>query len=220
MTIAAPLTFHGLRSVRARRDPVHSICLHWTGGAGNLARLYTTLRQTIGPKTPDGLSVHYGIDAQGGIAEFAHPDLVCLHAGIANDTSIGFEVCGPGYPGTSADKVEVSRGIVRARYEDRVRGRRVRMLGYTEAQYATLFAKIDELCERYEIPRRVPTEADGTLMARQMTESEFSRFRGVMGHLHVSAHKNDPGTEPFRRLLDHWRARRSEDDTQRLSVPR
>ena len=207
------LSFAGLRSVRPRRDPVRAILLHWTGGAGNLQRLYDTLRATRGPRSPDGLSVHYGVDASGAVMEYASPDLVCLHAGIANEWSIGFEVCGPGFPGRVAES-EANRGVVRTTYTDKIRGRRVTMLGYTERQYAAVFAKIDELLAKYELPRNVPTEADGSLMTRPMTPSELSKFRGVCGHLHVHPTKCDPGTEPFRRLLEHWRARRAEDDTR------
>lgn len=208
------MTFVGLRSVRPRRDPVRCIVLHWTGGARGLDALYRTLRATVGPHSPDGLSVHYGIDAAGAIAEWVPPELVALHAGQANGYSIGFEVCGPGFQDTSAARAEATRGVKRLAYEDRIRGHRVKMLGYTEPQYRTLFAKIDELCSRFDLPRQVPTEADGTLMARQMTPSELARFHGVMGHYHCHETKCDPGTEPFRRLLEHWRNARSEDDTR------
>jgi len=200
------LTFVGLRSVRPRKEPVRAALIHWSGGNGSLDRLYAVLRGTVDRKTPDGLSVHYGVSQDGRVAQWAPEDLVCLHAGLANEWTVGWEVTCPGFPG-KAWNVEKNRGVVRNEYTDRIHGRRVSMLGYTEAQYATLRTMLQDFCRRHNLPYDYPRERDGSLMARCMTPEEMRSFRGVLGHFHVSpkrpghGQKCDPGTEPFARLF-------------------
>ena len=199
-------TFVGLRSVRPRIEPIRAVLLHWTGGNGGLERLFAVLRGTVGRKTPDGLSVHYGVDAAGFHEQWVPEDQVALHAGLANEWTVGFEVTCPGFPG-KAWNVERNRGVVRSEYTDRLHGRRVAMLGYTEAQYAKLRVLVREVCTRHGLPFDYPREADGSLMRRCMTPAEWGSFRGVLGHYHVSpkrpgkGQKCDPGTEPFERLF-------------------
>lgn len=205
------LRFEGLRSVRPRTEPPRVIVLHWTGGpdrgpgATRDARgVYDTLRSTVGRHTPDGLSIHGVLEAEGILVEMASLDLACIHAGVANPFSIGLEMVSPGYPRTKAHLAEMKRGIHRDEYVDYIRGQRVRMLDYTEDQYATLLAWLDRVCELYDIPKAVPLDQHGDLLQRQMTPAELAAFRGVMGHFHCHDEKNDPGTAPFLRLLEHW----------------
>ena len=202
--VTAPRTFVGLRSVRPRTAPPDLIVLHWTGGTGGFQRLFDVLRATTGPRSPDGLSVHAAIDPAGVVERWAPDELVALHAGAVNPRSLGVEVCSPGFSTGSAWLAEQRRGIQRRAYEDRIRGRRARMLDYTDAQTAAVAALVGEWCDRWGIPRAVPVEADGTLMRRQMTAAELSRFRGVIGHLHCHESKCDPGTAPLLALARRW----------------
>lgn len=196
--------FVGLRSVRPRTEDPRVIVLHWTGGTGGLERLYDVLRATVGPRTPDGLSVHVGIDAAGQVERWAPDELVTLHAGSVNPYALGIEVCSPGFSTGSAWARERTRGVTRREYEDRIRGRRVRMVDYTAAQHDAVHAIVTEWCDRWRIPRDVPREPDGSLMRRQMTRAELAAFRGVMGHYHCHASKCDPGTAPFFELARRW----------------
>jgi N-acetyl-anhydromuramyl-L-alanine amidase AmpD len=197
-------TFVGLRSTRPRAAPPDLVVLHWTGGTGGLQRLYDVLRATTGPRSLDGLSVHAGIDTAGTVERWAPDDLVCLHAGGVNDRSLGIEVCSPGFSTGSAWLAEQRRGVQRTAYEDKIRGRRARMLDYTAAQHDAVFALVTEWCDRHGIPRAFPVEADGSLMRRQMTARELARFRGVIGHYHCHDSKCDPGTAPFLELARRW----------------
>lgn len=197
-------TFVGLRSVRPRVAPPRLIVLHWTGGTGGLARLYDVLRTTTGPRSPDGLSVHYGIAPNGTAEQWAPDDLACLHAGVVNDHSLGVEVCSPGFSTGSAWAREQSLGVRREEYEDRIRGRRARMLGYTPAQTLAVTALVERWCDAHGIPRRVPLEADGSLMRRQMSDRELAAYSGVIGHYHCHASKCDPGTRPLLDLAKRW----------------
>lgn len=197
-------TFVGLRSVRPRTAPPDLVVLHWTGGGGGLPRLFDVLRSTTGPRSLDGLSVHAGIDPAGVTERWAPDDLVCLHAGGVNDRSLGIEVCSPGFSTGSVWAAEKKRGVQRREYEDRLRGHRVRMVDYTAAQHDAVHALVSEWCDRWQIPRAFPVEADGSLMRRQMTPRELARFRGVLGHLHVHESKCDPGTAPLLGLARRW----------------
>lgn len=203
-------SFEGLRSVRPRTEPPRAVVLHWTGGPDrgpgatrDAQGVFHTLRSTVGRRTPDGISVHYVTEAEGITVRMAPEELVCLHAGDVNDWTIGWEVISPGYPGTAAEGAERKRGVVRRSYMDRIRSRRVSMLDYTDAQYDALFPILEDILARWNIPRLVPM-ADGDLLQRQMSDAELATFRGVMGHFHCHHEKNDPGTMPFRRLMERW----------------
>lgn len=200
------LSFAALRSTRPRTQACRAIVLHWTGGAGGPDAVYRTLRARRGPKTVDGLSVHYVIGSDGEIVQMAPHSFVCLHAGVANEWSIGIEVVSPGFARGTAYERERKAGVKRETYVDRIRGKRLTMLDYTEAQHASLGILIEQLCDTLRIPRRVPLESDGLLMRRQMTDAELAGFSGILGHYHCHPTKCDPGTRPMQRLMERWRA--------------
>jgi N-acetyl-anhydromuramyl-L-alanine amidase AmpD len=203
MTIGG-LSFAHLRSTRPRTQPCRGIVLHWTGGAGGPAQVYRTLRSRVGPRTPDGLSIHYVVSAHGEVVQMAPHDLVCLHAGVANEWTVGVEIVSPGLPTRAWDR-ERRGGVERAIYTDRVRGRRaVRMLDFTAAQDAAVTLLVESLCDALGIRRAVPLGADGSLLRRQMTAGELGAFSGVLGHYHCHPSKLDPGTAILERLRARW----------------
>ena len=176
---------------------------------GSLDLLFRVLRATKGPRTPDGISVHGGIAVDGLDETWARDELVTLGAGIVNPYVVNLEVCSPGYSHlrgkpNPAWLTEQARGVVRREYVDRIRGVRVRMLDYTDAQLESVARWVEERLDRWRIPRDVPREKDGSLMRRQMTPAELASFRGVMGHFHAHREKNDPGTAPLLWLARRW----------------
>lgn len=171
---------------------------------GSLSLLFRVLRSRRGRRTPDGLSVHAGIAVDGVNERWAPDHLVTLHAGEINDRSLGIEVCSPGYSTGRAWALERARGVVRDVYVDTIRGHALRMVDYTEAQHDAVLAIVSRWCDVHGIPRRVPTEADGSLVRRQLTPDELRAFSGVVGHFHVHRTKNDPGTAPLIRLARSW----------------
>lgn len=202
------LTFAGLRSVKPRTEPVRAVVLHWTGGpdrgpgaSKDAAGVFRTLRNTTGPRTPDGLSIHAVLDAEGILVPMAPESLVCLHAGVANPWSIGKEIINPAFPGRVAD-AEKAKGTHREEYRDTLRGKVHTFLDFTPAQYATLGEWLDEVLARWKLPRAIPREKSGEWMRRQMTRAELATFRGVMGHFHCHHSKLDPGPRLFDWLAD------------------
>ena len=92
-------SFAGLRSTRPRTGRVRKIVIHCTGGIRPPGGVYETLRNRKGPRTPDGLSCHYVQAIDGEVVQMAPHSLVCLHAGAANEDSVGIEVVSPLLPG-------------------------------------------------------------------------------------------------------------------------
>lgn len=203
-------SFAGLRSTHPRTQPVRAIVLHWTGGVGGPAAVYRTLRSRTGPRSPDGLSIHYVVDSDGTTVQMAPHHLACLHAGIANEWSVGIEIVSPGFPLGSAYERERKLGVRREAYEDRIRRARrpIRMLDFTEAQTKAVVLLVEQLCDSLDIPRAVPMDG-GELMRREMTPAELATFAGVMGHFHAHPTKIDPGTRILDRLRERWASRAS-----------
>lgn len=208
MTHAAPLRFDHLRSTRPRTEPADLVCIHWTGGMGGPEQVYRTLLKR-------NLSIHFVIGPDGLVVQMASTSLVCAHAGKVNARSVGIEVVSPGLPGDSHGNArqrlaasvwakEQARGVRREAYVDEIRGRRVRMLDFTTVQTEALTILVESLCDELGIPKRVPTESDGSLTRRSLTTSELSSFRGVLGHYGAHETKLDCGTLPLERLRNRW----------------
>lgn len=165
-----------------------------------------------------GLSVHFLLDVDGTLYQTLDLALRARHAGPANDRSIGIEIAQIGaYPDTStidrfyrrsddgglelnipAEYEPPPGGPFRPARPDLIRGaihgRSLVQPDYTDAQYETLALLVAALAEHFpNLPRRAPTGADGTVLARVMTEAELASFRGVVGHFHVTTAKIDPG---------------------------
>lgn len=205
---ATGLSFAGLRSTHPRTQPVRAVVLHWTGGAGGPAAVYRTLRTRSGPRSPDGLSVHYVVGSDGEVVQMAPHSLVCLHAGIANEWSVGIEIVSPGFPMGSAYEREKKAGVRREIYSDRWKTTRrtgVRMLDFTEAQTASVVLLCETLCDTLKIKRAVPLDEDGSLLRREMRVAELAAFSGVLGHAHCHPTKLDPGSAILERLRERWR---------------
>lgn len=190
------LRFDYLRSTRPSVERTRAIVFHWTAGIGDPSQVFRTLRARKSAQCPDGLSVHFVIGTGGEIVQMASLDLRCLHAGQANDWSIGVEVVCPGYPGEIAAK-EAARGTKREVYRGIARGNESQMVGYTEAQYKSAIMLANHVCEVKAIPRLVPAD-----IGREFTAKEQASFAGVCGHMHIrGSTKQDPGPRLFERLL-------------------
>ena len=212
------LRFDQLGSTRPRTVPIRGIVLHWTGGIRPPSGVFETLRNRKGPRSPDGLSVHYVVGVDGEVVQMAPHSLVCLHASGVNEWTVGIEVVNPAYPKTAVAKLErTKRGVRRDVYTDRVRSRPITMLDFTAAQTDALLVHVEWLCDVLRLPRAVPTAPDGSLLRRQMSDEELASFRGVLGHFHCHSTRNDPGTRILETLRQRWLCQ-SRDATSDLAV--
>ncbi len=151
-----------------------------------------------------GLSCHFLLDVDGTLYQTLDLADTAWHARQANPRSIGVEIANLGayppgrYPLAHAGALV--RGVVN--------GRELEMADFTPEQYATLAQLARALCEVFPgIAREVPRTGGGAVRTDALDEAEFERFRGILGHQHVSTDKSDPGPAfDWERFLDDVRA--------------
>lgn len=183
------LSFPGLKP-RKRTDLV---CAHWTGAENPAEVMFANLRRK-------GFSVHFFIGANGDVWQFNDCNALAAHAKGMNDRAVGIEIQ------NRADGVRSRAGVDRALAKEVIHGREFVYTMFTTAQVHSTLAVIAAVCEAYALPMVVPMEpakdvrADGTgervmrVIPRELTESEFQAFRGVVGHFHrTNVGKQDPG---------------------------
>lgn len=178
----------GMPGTRVRTQPVQFGVMHWSGGDNDASDVYDTL-------TARGLSIHFILDRAGTIWQCADPArVVCAHVGSGpNAISWGVEIVNYG-----AAQTPPEAGRERERYEALIRGRWRTVADFLPAQYIAIGALFDAVQTALRLPKAVH---HGTEI---VPWAELRRFRGVIGHFHVSDDKRDPGTRPLERLAQHW----------------
>ena len=175
------------KGVRSRRQPIRAILLHHQGGEGGASQLFNVLnggRENRRTGKPIYLSVHFSIDREGNITQHADVDTVCLHAGIANEFSVGIEMANRGV-------APALRGVPREVYSDSVHGRKMDFLRFFPAQVSAAYDLCIDLCDLLNLPWEFPMER-GRVTRRLLSKKELTDHRGLLGHLHVSRRKIDP----------------------------
>ena len=194
------------RGAKARTLAITQICLHWTGGEGDITQLSRTLRQRR-------VGAHFFIDRWGTIWQMADPMRVATyHAGrIVNARSIGIEVACYGYRWPARNRWNWRKvpKVARDRiiYETRISGRRYFLADYYGVQTEAMVSLVECLIrELPDIERTVPLEDDGSLRTRRFSLKEARSYSGVLGHMHVPlTGKIDPGTRPLQALRRRWK---------------
>lgn len=166
-----------------------------------------------------GLSCQFLLDVDGTLYQTLDVADRARHAGSANDRSVGVEIAHPGpleltpklkgrytrdAQGVRFDLGRLQRTVRTKGFVVRparpepiaavVQGRRYSMYDYTPAQYATLTRLIAGL--RRALPRlrlAVPRDAQGKIVQAVLPKETVKGWSGLLGHYHVSKHKQDPG---------------------------
>jgi N-acetyl-anhydromuramyl-L-alanine amidase AmpD len=167
-------------SALGKRAETRMALWHWTGGVGRAPQVFRTLQERR-------LSVHFLIEPEGVIWQYADAMLRCSHAGVANGFSVGIEITNP------ATRLDVEDGLKRQVLADEVHGKRIRYQGFTDAQVKSARALARSLSLAFGLPLDVPRNADGSIIRRLLTKPESDDFRGHAGHYHFSLAKTDPG---------------------------
>ncbi len=181
-----------------RRSPKQLIDLfvwHWTGGEGDISRLFKTLDKR-------DLGVEFAIDTVGTIWQFCDPILVdTFDAGFVNPRSMGCEVVNYGFTMKNR-KPTGELGKLRDTYFTRLRGRRREMARFFPAQLNSAYALAETVSLAVPtIPRCVPLDDDGELLMETMRRREIRNYSGHIGHFHISERKSDPGEDLLRMLI-------------------
>ncbi len=160
-----------------RKEKVDKVVLHFDG-MPDARGCYQVLIQRR-------LSTHLMIDWDGVVYQPLDLRDIAYHAAQVNRTGIGIDLNNPVRP-NRARKL-AGREVFQGRINGGVR----RCLGYTDQQYDALIAVIGGLRKIFpRIKPQAPIAEDGRVLRRRLADTNFA---GVLGHLHVSANKWDPG---------------------------
>jgi N-acetylmuramoyl-L-alanine amidase len=172
---------------RSIREHIDQVVIHYDA-AGSSRRCFDVLHDNR------GLSSHFLIDMDGTIYQTLDVVERARHAGQANDRSIGIEIANVGAYSSDKELKSHRRGARSAPVVGRVQNRRLHQYRFTDAQYDALIELIAAL--RSALPRirlDVPRSSSGQYVDTVLSQAELQRFRGILGHYHVSDHKVDPG---------------------------
>lgn len=101
-----------------------------------------------------------------------------------------------------------------------IRGRNQRQYDYTPEQYEALIKLTATLCTVFpKLKCDYPRNADGTLNTNTLSDDEFNKYQGVLGHFHVQTNKSDPGPAmQWDRVIDGARERMGQRATARPTL--
>lgn len=180
----------GARKRDTKKTTIDVFVLHWTAGEGSAKGCFDVL-------TTRELGVEFYIGRDGVIYQFADPVLVdTFDAGSMNPRSIGVEIANYGFRG---DPKEVpAAGKDRRIYEGTIRGRKIKMAAYYEPQLEAAYNLVEAICNAVPtIPFVIPGEGDQKLYTGTMNPAQERKWKGVLGHFHISDQKTDPGIDIF-----------------------
>ena len=169
-----------------------------------------------------GLSVHFLLDIDGTLYQTLDLAESAWHAREANGRSIGVEIANIGaYPAGSNELATwygrdgrgtrimvppflrgggvrtasfVGRPARAEKLRGTINGQSLEQYDFTPQQYETLAHLTAALVESFpNMPLRFPTDGSGGIRPNVMSKGEFERYRGILGHQHVSSGKTDPG---------------------------
>ena len=167
-----------------------------SGGEGEPPQMAAVLKNR-------GYGVEFAIARTGVIFQFADPLLVdTADTGGANARSVGIEVVSYGMRDRKPGWLPPRSGASRTTREVKIHGRSVQVASFFPAQLASARALAEGLSRALQIPRRVPLTAAGVPSAEVMPPAELARFRGHVGHYHVTNLKCDLGPDFMAEL--HW----------------
>jgi len=174
----------GETASRTRKDDVKQIIIHYD--------VSFNAKATNKILEDQGYSTHFIIDGDedATIYQCHNPATkVAMHAGEPNSYSIGIDLNNPASPKYLEEDKE-RRGRERPVLTDTVHGSPVERLGYFDEQIGALNALLDALCDAFEVPRKAPSNPNGSV--RQEVIHNARNFEGILGHYHWDTHKTDP----------------------------
>ncbi len=169
------------------------------------------------------LSVHFLLDIDGTIYQTLDLVDEAWHARQANPRSIGIEIAQIGaYPREESEPLEtwyihedggvrlqvpfrygdggvrtphfLGRPARRERITGEIQGEKYEQYDFTPEQYDSLVKLTATLARVFpHLELDAPRDASGAVRTDALSDDELRRFRGILGHYHVSEDKRDPG---------------------------
>jgi N-acetylmuramoyl-L-alanine amidase len=170
-----------------------------------------------------GLSVHFMLDLDGTIYQSLDLKERAWHATKANSRSVGIEIANMGaYPRKDASELakwyqKGPDGKVRLLVPEKaksslfatgvelrpsrdelvvgkVHGETLHQYDFAPQQYDALIKLTATLCKVLpKIKCDYPRDASGALITKALSNDEYDRYQGILGHFHVQTNKTDPG---------------------------
>jgi hypothetical protein len=192
-------TDHGMRFRGRFRAQTWQITNHTTGAENSPHQMFNNLSSAEPP-----LSVHFAVDPEARVYQFADTELRCSHVGTsANDWTIGIEfIC----RFDALDDVP-HKGVVRARVTDFIHGQACVYDALTPKQLAIGVKLNEALCDLYDLPMQVPLAPSGDVWATTMSAAQLKRFRGCTPHFLYKPTKRDPGLRLLRAIHERGQER-------------
>lgn len=162
----------------SRKEKVDKVVLHHDGTRDSAGCFRVLVERA--------LSTHLMIDADGTVYQPLNLRDIAYHAANVNEESIGIDLNNPVRPEREPGPTQRT-----PLYRGEINGGLTVSLGYTDAQYESLIAVLNGLVRAFPKLRPLaPIGADGRVLKRKLVDLGFA---GIVGHLHVSASKWDPG---------------------------
>lgn len=154
---------------------------HWTGGEGGYKQVHNVLKNR-------GLSVQFFIAQDGTIYQYCDVKAWAFGAGYVNKRAISIEIGSKGM-GKPSDKYP------RTSHIDTIRGKKVKVLDFYDAQTKSAKELTKVLCAELNIPLVIPQED------KTYSVEELNKFNGVCGHYHISLNKTDCGSKLLKEII-------------------
>lgn len=182
---------------RAKRKETRAIVNHWTAAENGPTHVFRNMLMAVDAESrPAPKSVHFVIDKDGLIFQFADTATRCAHAKSmdGNHFSVGIELVNRG------DNMGVSpQGVARSMRAEMIHGVLCQYAAFTLEQAVSAIELNRVLCREYELPMQVPL-LQGDVYPTQLPPDYLKQFRGVLGHLHLEKKKRDPGLDLLRAI--------------------
>jgi N-acetyl-anhydromuramyl-L-alanine amidase AmpD len=174
-----------------------------------------------------GNSVHFLLDNDGTIFQTCDLAIMAYHAGAANTSAIGVEICNRAdaktYPGFyDAGKYGPKREVKPCK----INGHTILAYENTPAQYDA-FRRLCRALARLlpNLPAEYPQSSPGVQSWDTLAPATWQRFSGYMAHYHVTQEKWDPGSFDFKKFTSELRGTFSfpiftKDDSKRTATDR
>jgi len=150
-----------------------------------------------------GLSVQFAIDNDGTIYQLMDAKDIAWHARGVNSVSCGVEISNAFYIRYQKWYKKHGFGKRPVKVDTTVHGKKMTPhTGFYPVQLEALKALADAVSRAFNIPLKVPLDKNRNLIKGVHERVAKRKFRGIVGHYHVSTNKSDPASLDIKQLVE------------------